>query len=143
VRHAPANGARVRRRPTRTNWTAAALGCCALWLLAGCRKPAETDPAVVIEPEIAPRPARIGLATVTLRLSDAAGQPVRQARIALEADMAHPGMRPEFGAAREVAAGRYQGQLTFTMAGDWVVVIHATLPGGRKLERQMEVNGVR
>ena len=98
---------------------------------------------MVIESEIAPKPARIGLATVTVRLSDAAGQPVRQARIALEADMAHPGMRPEFGEAREVGAGRYQGQLTFTMAGDWVVVIHVTLPGGQKVERQMEVNGVR
>jgi len=97
----------------------------------------------VIESEIAPRPVRIGRVTVTLRLSYADGRPVRQARIALEADMAHPGMRPEFGDAREIAAGRYQGQLAFTMAGDWVVVIHATLPGGQKLERQMEVNGVR
>ena len=97
----------------------------------------------MIESEIAPSPARIGVATVTLRLSDAGGQPVRQARIVLEADMAHPGMRPEFGEAREVAAGRYQGRLTFTMAGDWVVLIHAKLPGGSKLERQMEVHGVR
>jgi hypothetical protein len=92
-----------------------------LWLPAGCRKPAETDPAIVIEPGIAPRPGRIGRATVKFRLSDAAGQPVRQARIALEADMAHPGMRPEFGEARKAGAGLYQGQLTFTMAGDWVV----------------------
>ena len=97
---------------------------------------------MVIESEIAPKPARLGLATVTLRLSDA-GQPVRQARIALEADMAHPGMRPEFSEAREIAAGNYRGRLTFTMAGDWVVLMRVTLPGGQKLERQMEVNGVR
>ncbi|MGD0360139.1 MAG: FixH family protein [Bryobacteraceae bacterium] len=97
----------------------------------------------MIESEISPKPVRIGRATVRLRLSDAAGQPVRHARIALEADMSHPGMRPEFGAAPEVGPGRYQGQVAFTMAGDWVVLIHATLPGGQKLERQMEVNGVR
>ncbi|HUD99964.1 MAG TPA: FixH family protein [Bryobacteraceae bacterium] len=97
----------------------------------------------MIEPEIAPWPARIGLATVTLRLSGAGGQPLRQARIALEADMSHPGMRPEFGEARELAAGRYQGRLAFTMAGDWVVLMRVTLPGGQKLERQMEVSGVR
>jgi hypothetical protein len=115
----------------------------ALWLPAGCRKPAETDSAIVIESAIVPSPARIGLATVTLRLSDAAGKPVRQARIALEADMSHAGMRPEFGKAGEIAAGRYQGRLNFTMAGDWVVLMHVTLPGGHKLERQMEVNGVR
>jgi hypothetical protein len=122
---------------------AAALGCVALWQSAACRKPAESGPAIVIESEIAPKPVRIGRATVTLRLSDAAGHPVRQARIAIEADMAHPGMRPEFGAAQEVGPGRYQGQLAFTMAGDWVVLIHAALPGGQKLERQLEVNGVR
>jgi hypothetical protein len=110
--------------------------------LASCRKP-ETAPGIVIEPEIAPWPARIGLATVTLRLSGAGGQPLRQARIALEADMSHPGMRPEFGEARELAAGRYQGRLAFTMAGDWVVLMRVTLPGGQKLERQMEVSGVR
>ena len=97
----------------------------------------------MIEPEIAPKPVRVGRATITLRLSDAAGQPVRQARISLEADMAHAGMRPEFGEARESGAGRYQGPLMFTMAGDWVVLIHVRLPGGQKLERQMEVNGVR
>jgi hypothetical protein len=136
-------GIPVLRKPTRISRAATALGCVALWQSAGCRKPAAADPAIVVESEIAPKPARIGLATVTMRLSDSAGQPVRQARIALEADMSHPGMRPEFGEAREAGAGRYHGQLTFTMAGDWVVLIHVTLPGGRKLERQMEVHGVR
>jgi hypothetical protein len=57
--------------------------------------------------------------------------------------MSHPGMRPEFGEAREIANGPYQCRLAFTMAGDWVILMHITLPGGRKLERQMEVHGVR
>jgi len=57
--------------------------------------------------------------------------------------MSHPGMRPEFGEALEVAAGRYRGRLAFTMAGDWVVLVHVTLRGGQKLERQLDVNGVR
>jgi hypothetical protein len=115
----------------------------ALWQLAGCRKPAETAPAIAIEHEIAPWPARIGAATVTLRMSDAGGQAVSGARIALEADMSHPGMRPEFDEAREIAAGRYQGGLDFTMAGDWVVLMRITLPGGQTLERPLEVKGVR
>jgi hypothetical protein len=57
--------------------------------------------------------------------------------------MSHPGMRPEFGEAREIAAGRYQGRLDFTMAGDWVVLMRITLPGGQTLERPLEVKGVR
>jgi hypothetical protein len=76
-------------------------------------------------------------------MSDAGGHAISGAGIALEADMSHAGMRPEFGEAREIAAGCYQGRLAFTMAGDWVVIMHITLPGGRKLERQMEVRGVR
>jgi hypothetical protein len=121
----------------------AALGCVAVWQMAGCRKPAAASPAIAIEHEIAPWPARVGAATVTLRLSDARGQAVSGARIALEADMSHAGMRPEFGEAREIGAGRYQGRLAFTMAGDWVILMHIILPGGQKLERQMEVRGVR
>ncbi|MGA2136458.1 MAG: FixH family protein [Bryobacteraceae bacterium] len=109
----------------------------------GCRKPAESSPAILIEHEVAPWPARIGTATITLIMWDAKGRAVRNARIALEADMSHPGMRPEFGETREIAPGRYQGRVAFTMAGDWVVLMRVTLPGGQKLERQMDVNGVR
>jgi hypothetical protein len=125
------------------NWAAAALGCGVLWLSAGCRKPAETAPPIKIQHEVAPWPARVGAATITLKMSDAGGQPVRAARIALEADMSHPGMRPEFGDAMEIAPGRYRGRLSFTMAGDWVILMRVKLPSGQKLERQLDVNGVR
>jgi len=64
------------------------------------------------------------------------------ARIAIEAEMSHPGMAPVFGEAREIEPGRYQAHLTFAMAGDWVILLHATLPGGQKLERQIDVRGV-
>jgi hypothetical protein len=121
----------------------AALVCVAAWQAVSCRKPAAASPAIAIEHEIVPWPARVGAATVTLGLSDAGGQAVRGARIELEADMSHPGMRPEFGGAREFAAGRYRGRLAFTMAGDWVILVRVTLPGGQKLERQLDVKGVR
>jgi hypothetical protein len=29
------------------------------------------------------------------------------------------------------------------MAGDWVILLHVTLPDGKKLERQFDVRGVR
>jgi hypothetical protein len=48
--------------------------------------------------------------------------------------MSHPGMAPVFGEAREVAPGQYQGSLEFGMPGDWVALIHVTLPDGRNLE---------
>ena len=107
-----------------------------------CRKQTASVPVIAIERHIAPWPARVGPATVTLKMSNPAGKPVAGASVKLEADMSHPGMRPEFGDARETGTGQYQGALNFTMPGDWVVLMHITLPDGQKLERQMEVNGV-
>jgi hypothetical protein len=57
--------------------------------------------------------------------------------------MSHAGMSPQFDEAKEIAAGRYQAHVEFQMAGDWVILVHVTLPDGRKLERQIDVRGVR
>jgi hypothetical protein len=110
--------------------------------LAGCQKPDEPSPAVAIEHEVTPQPPKVGVSTIALKLTDASGNPVTGARINLEGTMTHPGMRPVFGEAREAGAGRYQSSLEFTMAGDWIVLLHITLPNGQKLERQIEVKGV-
>jgi len=52
-------------------------------------------------------------------------------------------MSPIFAEAQETVPGRYQAHLDFQMAGDWVILLHVTLPGGKKLERQIDVRGVR
>jgi len=80
---------------------------------------------------------------VTLKLADGAGKTITRAHIAIEADMSHPGMSPLFAEAKETEPGRYQARLDFQMAGDWVILLHVTLPGGKKLERQIDVRGVR
>jgi hypothetical protein len=112
-------------------------------LVAGCSRPVEPPSVVTIEHEVSPEPARVGPATVAFRLSDAAGKPISNAQVALEADMSHAGMQPRFAEATEREPGRYQAQLEFPMAGDWVILLHVTLPGGKKLERQFDVRGVR
>jgi hypothetical protein len=56
--------------------------------------------------------------------------------------MSHPGMAPVFRNARENSPGQYAGSVEFAMAGDWVVMIHVTLPDGRTLEREVSVPGV-
>ena len=98
---------------------------------------------MAIQQEISPDPARVGPATITFKLADAAGKPVTGATIAVEADMSHAGMSPRFADAKEVDPGRYQARVEFQMAGDWVILLHVTLPGGEKLERQIDVRGVR
>jgi YtkA-like len=119
-----------------------ALAICAGLLLTGCRKAVEQAPDVVIRHEVAPQPPRIGPATITIGLADAAGRPIPGARIDLEGNMSHPGMNPVFGEAREIGPGSYQGLIEFTMGGDWVVIVYVILPGGRKLERQFDVKSV-
>jgi hypothetical protein len=121
----------------------AALICGATLLIAGCSRPAGPTPFVAIDHEISPDPPRVGPAVVTLKLADAAGRSISGARIAIEADMSHAGMSPRFADAKEADPGRYHAHLEFQMAGDWVILLHITLPDGRKLERQIDVRGVR
>lgn len=116
--------------------------CAATLLATACSRPADSSRTITIEHEISPAPARTGPAGVTFRLIDAAGRPIAGAQVAVEADMAHAGMSPVFDNAREIEPGRYQAHLRFEMAGDWVILLHVTLPGGKKLERQIDVPGV-
>jgi hypothetical protein len=111
-------------------------------LQAGCRK--ETGPAndIVVEHLIAPSPPKTGPATITLRLLDSRGVPQAGARISLEGTMTHAGMKPVFSVTREVSPGRYEASLEFTMAGDWIIIIDAALPDGRRIERRVEVKSV-
>jgi hypothetical protein len=122
-----------------------ALALCAGLFLAGCQRRAEPGGAaagVSVEHEVEPRPPRVGTARVTLRVADASGRPLGGARVRLEANMSHAGMRPVFAEAQEREPGRYQTELEFTMAGDWVVLVRLVLPDGREIERQFDVKGV-
>ncbi|HKE56394.1 MAG TPA: FixH family protein [Pyrinomonadaceae bacterium] len=96
-----------------------------------------------MDTQITPQPVRVGAAMVRLELRDLSGQPLSGAHILVEGNMTHPGMKPEFGEAKEVEPGRYQAPLEFTMAGDWLLIYHVTLQSGEKLEPQVEVKGVR
>ena len=84
----------------------------------------------------------MGQVTITLRLTDSAGTPVKGARMKLEGNMSHAGMVPVFAEAKETEPGRYQATLELSMAGDWYVLVTATLSDNRKFERQFEIKGV-
>ena len=93
--------------------------------------------------QVTPQPARVGPFVVSVALTDAATHPVAGAKISVEADMSHAGMSPVFSETKEVEPGRYQSTLSLGMAGDWVILVHGTLPNGEKLERQFDVRDVR
>jgi hypothetical protein len=119
-----------------------AFAICVNIFQSGCNTTSDIPSDIVFEHKIAPDPPRTGSSTVTLKLADSAGKPINGARINLEGNMSHPGMRPVFSEAREVESGRYVAPLEFTMMGDWFILFHITLPDGRKLQRQIDVKGV-
>ncbi|HEV8577932.1 MAG TPA: FixH family protein [Thermoanaerobaculia bacterium] len=119
------------------------LGAAAACLAAGCRPPEEA-PEIDLSWTVAPHPPMAGPATFSLTLTDATtGKPLSGAAVRLEADMSHAGMEPVFAAAREVGPGLYEAPLELTMAGDWLVLVDATLRDGRTLQRRLELRGVR
>ena len=113
-----------------------------LTLAVACQKTAK-PPDIALQYEIAPQPARVGATTIDLKLTDKNGAPVGGARVDLEGNMSHAGMGPISVEAKEIQTGKYRGTLQLTMAGDWIVLVHVTLPDGQTLQRQIELSGVR
>lgn len=115
-----------------------------LFLLAGCRRAGQSDLSDVgVNVTVNPHPPAVGQATVAVTLSEASGQPITGAKVELEGNMTHAGMAPTLARPQEISPGRYEAPLDFSMAGDWFILVRATLPDGRRLERQVDVPGVK
>lgn len=113
-----------------------------LALAQACTQRSEPSLNLTFAYEVSPLPARVGPTTITLKMTDASGKAVTGARVKLEGNMTHPGMAPVFADARETQPGRYQSIIELSMAGDWYVLAHVTLPDGRTLDQQLEIKGV-
>jgi hypothetical protein len=99
----------------------------------GCRGDIDTgDPNLALSVAISPTPPMVGEARIIISLSDSEGTPIPDALVEVEGNMSHAGMVPVFDTARGEEAGRYGiSDFAFTMAGDWVLDVKATLPDGR------------
>ena len=111
---------------------------------AGCQPATDESSTLAMDWTVTPSPPTAGPVLITLKLTDRnSGQPLPGATVGITGDMTHPGMKPVFGTAREVAPGQYEALVELTMAGDWVFSIDARLRDGRGFERQFELRGVR
>jgi hypothetical protein len=116
--------------------------CVCLVFAQACRYQTESAPDLTLTHEVSPQPPRAGPLTITLKVTDVSGKPATGIRMRMEGNMSHAGMTPVFADANETSAGRYLSTMELSMAGDWHVVVHMTLPDGRKLQRQFEIKGV-
>ena len=120
------------------------LGVALLVLLSGCGRAQQANPTSNDDFTVAlttdPAPPVMGDGAVMVTLHDAAGHPVDNAQLALEANMSHAGMTPVNAAGARGEDGVYRVPLMWTMAGDWVVDVRFTLPDGQKITRRFPVN---
>lgn len=119
------------------------LGAMLLVLLAGCGRMQKAEPAApdsyAVTLATAPASPIVGNGEVTVTLHDAAGKPVDNAQLAIEANMSHAGMTPVLADGATGKDGVCHVPLTWTMAGDWVVDVKCTLPDGQKITRRFPV----
>lgn len=108
-------------------------------LLGGCRGEMEAgDSGLALDVAISPTPPSVGPARLIISLVDSAGTPLDGAEILVEGNMSHAGMAPVVDTALAEGPGKYGvPSFGFTMAGDWVLTLRATLPDGRWV--QMDV----
>ncbi len=116
----------------------------AFWASA-CRggEPAR-DPSLLIDLGISPTPPMVGPAQLAVTLQDTTGVYLEGAEIIVRGDMTHAGMTPVIDTARARTPGHYLIEdFPFTMGGDWVLTVDATLPDGRRttLRRSTTVLG--
>jgi YtkA-like len=103
--------------------------------LSGCRSRPGTDVKWVCR--VLPEPPRVGPEDVQISLLDSRNQLIPGAQISIEANMSHPGMQPLFAHASARGDTTYRAALNFSMPGDWVLSLHATLSDGASADAQL------
>ena len=81
----------------------------------------------------------VGTGEVLVRLSDAAGAPIDDARLLLRGDMTHAGMIPMLAAADGGADGLYQVPVEWSMAGEWVLTVEAVLADDSRAVQEFDL----
>jgi len=83
--------------------------------------------------------AKVGRSAIRVRVRDASGLPVKQAKVSFNYTMDMAGMTIESAEAKEVGDGIYEGMAKFTMGGPWGVVVQIDRPGKPTLREKFTV----
>ena len=112
-----------------------------LVMLAGCRQsPQGTSTSDLQLTLDTSAPFKLGQTELIVTLKDAQGNPIDDAKIEVQGDMTHAGMKPSLGSVDKGTQGQYKIPFDWSMGGDWVLTIKATLPDGRTASKRVEVS---
>ncbi|MGE5603448.1 MAG: FixH family protein [Nitrososphaerales archaeon] len=130
------------RSPRRALYVVALLALC-LMAVAGCGRSqsavTQTQDAYQVSFATDPAPANQGAGAVIVTIKDQQGQGIDGARVAIEANMNHAGMKPENAEATTGSGGEYRLPLNWTMGGEWYVDVTITLQNGEVVRRRFPV----
>lgn len=118
------------------------LALCGGLLASGCSRPSAPAADAVVDLQIEPSPPKVGQAEIVLHLTESSGEPLEGGTLEVEGNMNHAGMKPVFATLTETEPGRYAGNLEFTMAGDWFLLVTGQLADGRAVNEKIDVPGV-
>ena len=100
----------------------------------------EGNGTIVIEMETRPSPPGPGPGTLLFNMTDGQGQPIDNVKLDVEGNMTHAGMVPVFAQVVGGEDGLYEVPFEWSMGGDWIVTVKATLADGSLVTRQFEVS---
>ena len=108
-------------------------------LLARCRQSAQTATAE-IGIDLRAETLTIGETTLHITLADASGQPISAQKIGVRGDMTHAGMQPVLAEITSGENGVYDVPFEWTMSGDWIVTVKATMTDGAVAEKRFDLS---
>jgi len=112
-----------------------------VFTLAGCRQAEGTSSENVnIEVAVTPEEPAVGAATLLVTVTDAEGNPINDATVAVRGDMTHAGMVPVIPAeVSDAEDGVYAFEdFEWTMGGEWFVEVTVTLANGETATESFE-----
>ncbi|MCA9925393.1 MAG: FixH family protein [Anaerolineales bacterium] len=114
------------------------------FLLVGCNDNGadvkEADQAVAIEVLAPIFPPVVGSSDLVLRVTDVVtGMPIDDAYLSVKGDMEHDGMMPVLTSAKAGLDGEYVIPFEWTMGGDWIVTVDATLADGMQVTQDFNL----